>query len=67
MAVPSIPVLAPGHQWMGMGVGNFSGQSAVGIAYGYQLTEHWNAGVAVSSGATDGSHLAAKAQIGYGW
>jgi autotransporter adhesin len=65
LAVPSIPTLAPGHKWIGMAAGSFAGQAAVGMALGYQITEHWNAGGGVSASTTGGSHVAAKAQIGF--
>ena len=66
MAMPSIPALAPGEGWAGMGVGTYGGQAAVGIGVAYQASPKWNIGLAVST-ATSGGSVGARAQAGFKW
>jgi trimeric autotransporter adhesin len=67
LAVPSMPQLAPGKKWLGMAYGNFAGQSALGIGFGYQIDEHWNTSAGVSTSTTGGSSVASKVQAGFQW
>ncbi len=68
MAVPSIPMLAPGKKWVGVAAGAYAGQSALGAAFGYQINQHWNVGAGVSMSTSGGSgSAAAKIQAGYTW
>jgi autotransporter adhesin len=71
LAMPSIPQLAEGQKWVGAAAGNYDGKSALGVAFGYQVTAGWNIGGGVSSAlsSSDGnkSHLAIKVQTGYAW
>jgi trimeric autotransporter adhesin len=67
LAVPSVPILDPGKKWLGMSYGNFAGQSAVGLGFGYQIDEHWNASAGLSTSTTGGSNTATKVQAGYVW
>jgi autotransporter adhesin len=71
MAVPSIPMLAPGQKWVGAAAGTYDGQSAIGVGFGYQINQNWNVGggisTATSSSDGTGSHLAGKLQAGYTW
>ncbi len=67
LAIPSMPVLAPGKGWAGMAVGNYGSATAVGLAVGYQVNERWNLGLGVSQGTRSGSKTAVKAQAGFSW
>ena len=66
MAMPSIPALAAGERWVGMGVGTYGGQSAVGLGVAYQANAKWNLGAAVSAGA-NGGPVGARVQAGFKW
>ena len=64
MAVPSLPLLAPGKEWIGASYGEYAGQSALGVGYAYQINSHWNVGAGVSVPVT-GGNIAFKVQAGY--
>jgi len=64
MAVPSLPILAPGKEWIGASYGEYAGQSALGVGYAYQINNHWNVGAGVSVPVT-GGNIAFKVQAGY--
>ncbi|TAJ58435.1 YadA-like family protein, partial [Variovorax sp.] len=68
LAMPGIPMLSPGQRWVGAAVGNYAGASALGVAFGYQVSERLNLGLGVSTG-TSGSanHVATRVQVGYAW
>lgn len=69
LAIPSMPTLPVGKKWMGAAVGNYAGASAVGFAFGYQVSEGLNLGVGVSTAASSGSgnNIATRVQAGYSW
>jgi autotransporter adhesin len=67
MAIPSMPALAPGQKWAGAAVGNYAGESAIGLAFGYQLNPNLNLGVGVSAAAGSGSKVGTRVQAGYAW
>lgn len=71
MAIPSIPQLAEGQKWVGGGAATYDGASAIGLAFGYQVTESLNLGAGISRATSStygtGTHLAAKIQAGYAW
>jgi trimeric autotransporter adhesin len=67
LAVPSVPILEPGKKWLGLSFGNFAGQSALGLGFGYQIDEHWNASAGLSTSTTGGSNTATKVQAGFVW
>ena len=67
LAIPSIPALAPGKSWVGAAVGTYGGQSALGVAWGYQVNANVNMGLGVATSSGNGSRPAAKAQVGYAW
>jgi autotransporter adhesin len=66
MAMPSIPVLAPGRKWAGAALGQYAGQVALGVGVAYQVDSRWNigGGVAVTGGS---AQVGAKVQTGYQW
>jgi hypothetical protein len=63
------PALAAGKKWMGAAVGNYAGASAIGFAFGYQVSENLNLGLGVSTATSggSGSHIATRVQAGYAW
>ena len=65
LAIPSIPTLAPGKNWVGAAVGTYGGQSALGVAWGYQVNANVNMGLGVATSSGSGSRPAARAQVGY--
>jgi len=68
LAMPQMPALAPGKHWTGAAVGAYSGQGAVGAAWGYQVNEALNVGVGVSGAMSSGtSRIATRVQLGYAW
>lgn len=71
MAIPSIPMLSEGQKWVGGGAATYDGASAIGLAFGYQVTESFNLGAGISRATSStygtGSHLAARVQAGYAW
>ena len=67
LAVPSIPMLAPGKSWVGAAVGHYGGSSALGVAWGYQVDPNVNVGVGVSGATGSGAKMGARAQVGYAW
>lgn len=70
LAVPQVPQLPPGKQWVGAALGNYDGANALGLAWAYQLSEGLNLGVGVS-GATrsggSGRQIGSRVQVGYAW
>jgi autotransporter adhesin len=67
MAIPSIPQLEVGKKWVGAALGNYAGQSALGVAVGYQIDQNFNVGLGVSSATGKGSRTGTRVQLGYGW
>ena len=69
LAMPAMPALAAGRKWMGAAVGNYAGASAIGFAFGYQVSENLNLGLGVSTATSggSGSHIATRVQAGYAW
>ena len=67
LAIPSVPVLAPGKNWVGAAVGTYGGQSALGVAWGYQVNANVNMGLGVATSSGNNSRPAARAQVGYSW
>jgi len=67
MAMPSIPMLAPGRKWLGAAVGHYAGQSALGVAFAYQLDERWSVGAGLSAAAGNSAQLGGRLQAGYQW
>lgn len=71
MAVPTMPQLNPGQKWVGAAGASYDGSSAMGIGFGYQVTEQFNltGGFSKAVGSSDntGSHIAFKVQAGYAW
>ncbi|VTY37581.1 Autotransporter adhesin EhaG [Xylophilus ampelinus] len=68
LAMPQMPAQAPGKQWVGAAVGNYDGASAIGLAWGYQITEALNVGVGLSGAASGGgAKLGSRVQLGYSW
>ena len=61
--------LAVGKKWMGAAMGNYAGASAVGFAFGYQVSDNFNLGLGVSTATSSGSsnRVAARVQAGYAW
>jgi hypothetical protein len=47
-------------------MGNYGGQTAMGGAFAYQVTEGANIGVSVAD-SPEGGPLAVSAQLGYAW
>lgn len=68
LAMPAMPALTAGMQWVGLATGNYASATAVGLAWGYQINKGLNVGVGIS-GATGGGALrvASRAQLGYAW
>ena len=66
LAQPSIPMLAPGKQWVGLRYGTYGGQNALGAAYAYQISQHWNAAAGASS-SVNGGPVGVSVQAGYEW
>lgn len=66
MALPAIPMLAPGERYAGAAVGSYGGKTALGIALGYQINQHWNLGAGLSA-AQGGSRVGARLQAGLRW
>ena len=68
MAMPSLPTLAAGRQWLGAAVGQYGSATALGVAWSYQASEALSLGAAVS-GAADGggARLGGRVQVGYAW
>lgn len=54
-----------GHRWIGIAGANYAGQSAVGVAAGYQVTEHLSIGAGVSESKS--SYTLSKVQAGFEW
>ena len=67
LAVPVVPQLAVGKKWIGVANGNYAGQSAIGVAVGYQATENLNFGAGASSSTSGNSQVATRIQAGYSW
>ncbi|HZF82465.1 MAG TPA: adhesin, partial [Burkholderiaceae bacterium] len=68
LAMPQMPALTPGKQWVGVAVGNYSGENALGATWGYQVTDALNVGVGVSGAMGGGANqLATRLQLGYAW
>ena len=67
MAMPSIPMLAPGRKWLGAAVGHYAGQSALGVAFAYQVDERWSVGAGLTAAAGNGAQLGGRLQAGYQW
>ncbi|MDF3835697.1 hypothetical protein P3W85_22495 [Cupriavidus basilensis] len=68
LAMPSMPTLPAGMKWMGAGVGNYAGASAVGFAFGYQVNDGLNLGVGVSTATRSGSNrIASRFRARYAW
>lgn len=66
MALPSIPMLAPGERYAGAAVGHYGGKSALGVALGYQIDQRWNVGAALSAAQGSG-RIGARLQAGMRW
>jgi YadA-like membrane anchor domain len=65
MAIPSIPLLEPGKQWVGAAYGEYAGQSALGVGYAYQVNQHWNIGAGAAVPVSGNGSMAFKVQAGY--
>ncbi|MBS0425900.1 MAG: hypothetical protein JSR41_01285 [Proteobacteria bacterium] len=60
--------IAQVEQWVGAAVGNYDGASAIGLAWGYQITEALNVGVGLSGAASGGgTKLGSRVRLGYSW
>ncbi|MGH3541959.1 MAG: YadA family autotransporter adhesin [Mycobacterium sp.] len=66
LASPTIPELAPGRKWVGLRVGEYGGESALGIAAAYQITAQANVGLMLAK-SFEGGPVAVSAQFGYSW
>ncbi|RYF42896.1 MAG: adhesin, partial [Comamonadaceae bacterium] len=66
MALPAIPMLAPGERYAGAAVGSYGGKTALGVAVGFQVNRNWNLGAGVSA-AQGGGKVGARVQAGLRW
>ena len=67
MAIPAMPVLAPGKKWAGVALGTSAGKSALGLAFGYQVNENFNIGAGVATASGSGDRLSGRIQAGLAW
>jgi autotransporter adhesin len=67
MAIPSMPALAPGKRWAGAALGNYAGKTAVGLAFGYQVTESLNIGAGIAASTGGDARVGSRVQAGYSW
>ena len=68
LAMPSIPSgLVAGRRWMGAAGATYGGQTAVGLAFAYQVNTQWNVGAGVSASTSSGANFGAKVQTGFEW
>ena len=67
MAMPVMPSLTPGKLWVGAAAGQYASEGALGIGFGYQVSEGFNIGAAISSASSGGSKVGARIQTGYAW
>jgi autotransporter adhesin len=67
MAIPSMPGLAPGKRWAGAAVGSYAGKTAVGVAFGYQVTENLNLGAGIATSSSGDAKVGGRVQAGYSW
>jgi hypothetical protein len=66
LASPSIPELSPGQKWVGLKMGAYGGQNALGGAFAYQVSTGADIGVTIAKGF-QGGPVAVSAQLGYAW
>ena len=65
LAIPSIPMLEAGKEWIGASYGEYAGQSALGVGYAYQVNKHWNIGAGAAVPVSGNGSVAFKVQAGY--
>lgn len=67
LAMPAMPALAAGKQWVGLATRNYANATAIGQAWGYQVSEGLNVGAGISATGGSARKVASRVQLGYAW